>query len=106
MPGITPGYHNSAIAAVALLEWSLACTQARTSSIFPSHFQGTVQRHQRSGATLNWKFACSLPVLEIKIGQWHGQKPLVPKSRLCQLASENSARPVEFTVVDVATTSM
>lgn len=39
MPGSTPGYRNSAIAAVALWEWSFAIVQAGTSSIFPSHSQ-------------------------------------------------------------------
>lgn len=67
----------------------------------PKPFPGMVWRHQRSGATLNWQFAYSLPVLETGRVQWHGQKPLVPAGITEQ------CRPVEFTVVvDVATTSM
>lgn len=97
MPENTPGY-NSAIAAVALLEWSLTWIQAWTSSIFPSHSQawfGEIRDQEPLSigslhtAFLFWKLR---------------EVNSMDESPSCQLASENSARPVEFTVVDVATT--
>ena len=100
MPESTSGYHNSAIAAVPLLEWSLAQIQTGTSSIFPNHSRARFGeiRDQEPLSTGSLYTAFLFWLLREVNG--------MNKSPLCQLASENSARPVEFTVVDVAITFM